>query len=105
MHVYNGIRLGNEKRDELLIHPTGTRLKCIILSKEARFKKGHAGTSLVAQWFRICLPMQGTLNAVMKTQHSQKKKKKKSDMLFESIYVTMFLKKQNDATENRTGVA
>ena len=74
----------------------------IILSKEARFKKGHAGTSLVAQWFRICLPMQGTLNAVMKTQHSQKKK---SDMLFESIYVTMFLKKQNDATENRTGVA
>ena len=32
-------------------------------------------------------------------------KKKKSDKLFESIYVTMFLKKQNDATENRTGVA
>ena len=56
MHVYNGIRLGNEKRNELLIRPTGTHLKCIILSKEARFKKRYTGTYLVAQWLRICLP-------------------------------------------------
>ena len=27
---------------------------------ENHFKKGNMGASLVAQWLRVCLPMQGT---------------------------------------------
>ena len=33
---------------------------CLLLSKSAPFKSERWGTSLVAQWLRICLPMQGT---------------------------------------------
>ena len=48
--------------------------------------------------------MQGTPNAAKKTQRSQKKKKKKTigNTLFESIYVTMFWKKQNDSNREQT---
>ena len=53
-------------RNKIRVHAILTFLFNIVLkvlasaTRKKSIKKNKAGTSLVAQWLRICLPMQGT---------------------------------------------
>ena len=49
------------KRNEVLIYATTwTNLKNVISSERSQSQKTTYRASLVVQWLRICLPMQGT---------------------------------------------